>query len=90
MVMVRCGCGREYTDVSRLRKVGWQSDLKGGGLLLVECTCGSKFVAAELLDASFCDECGRMMHDEIKVCAESGVLCVPCARRSGIGIGEAP
>jgi hypothetical protein len=82
--MVRCGCGREYTDVSRLRKVGWRSDLEGGGLLWVECTCGSKLVAATLADASFCNECGRMMHDEVKVCAEWGVLCGPCARRSGI------
>jgi hypothetical protein len=80
--MVGCGCGRQYADVSRLRKVGWQPDLEGGALLLVECTCGSTFAAARLSDASFCDECGRMMHDEVKVCAENyGVLCIPCARR---------
>jgi hypothetical protein len=83
---IRCTCGVDRGDGSKLPRVGWASDFCGGAILLVRCAaCHTTPTVARVIDASFCEDCGRMLCDEVKVCAESrGVLCIPCARGAGL------
>lgn len=83
---VRCGCGRQHGDGSRLQKVGWRPAGEGRAKLVAACPCGGAVTLAVVDDASFCRGCGRLLHLEVKLATPSGVLCVPCGRRSEFAI----
>lgn len=82
MATIRCDCGREHGDGSRLAKVGWRPAGGGRALLVAACPCGRVVTLQTIDGASFCVACGRLVHQEVKIAARDGVYCVPCARRS--------